>query len=73
MGGRLFQGQWNLAFFDRATGRNLHAFDAKHRITDLCFTPDGTRLIVGKARQQDKRKDGQWPDYGSIEIYRYEG
>ena len=73
MGGRLFQGQWNLAFFERTSGRSLHAFDAKHRITDLCFTPDGTRLIVGKARQQEKRKDGQWPDYGSIEIYRYEG
>ena len=73
MGGRLFQGQWNLAFFDRTSGRNLQAFDAKHRITDLCFSPDGTRLVVGKARQQEKRKEGKWPDYGSIEVYRYDG
>ncbi len=69
MAGRLFQGQWNLAFFDTATGRNLHALDAKHRVTDALFTADGSRLLLAKAKQQEKRKNGQWPPYGAIEIY----
>ena len=69
MAGRLFQGQWNLAFFDTATGKNLHALDAKHRITDAKFTADGSRLLLAKARQQEKKKDGKWPDYGLIEIH----
>jgi WD40 repeat protein len=68
MAGRLFQGQWNLAFFDNDTGKNLHAKDAKHRITDTVFSGDGSRLFLAKSKQQEKKKDGQWPDYGAIEI-----
>jgi hypothetical protein len=68
MAGRLFQGQWNLAFFDTATGKNLHAKDAKHRITDTVFGGDGSRLFLAKSKQQEKKKDGQWADYGAIEI-----
>jgi WD40 repeat protein len=70
MAGRLFQGKWNLAFFDTATGKNVHAFDAKHRITDARFTPDGSRLLLAKAKGQEKQnKDGVWPDYGLVEVH----
>lgn len=69
MAGRLFQGQWNLAFFDSATGKNLHALDAKHRITDALFASDGSRLVLAKAKAQEKKKDGKWPNYGATEIY----
>ena len=69
MAGRLFQGQWNLAFFDTATGKNFFSLDAKHRITDAVFTADGTRLLLAKAKQQEKKKDGKWPDYGLVEVY----
>jgi hypothetical protein len=69
MAGRLFQGQWNLAFFDTATGKNLHALDAKHRITDALFTADGSRLLLAKAKRQEKKKDGKWPSYGAVEIH----
>ena len=69
MAGRLFQGQWNLAFFETATGKNLHALDAKHRITDAKFTADGSRFLLTKARQQEKKKDGKWPNYGLIEVH----
>ncbi len=69
MAGRLFQGQWNIAFFDAATGKNLRSFDAKHRITDLRFTQDGSRLLLAKAKAQEKKKDGKWPDFGLVEIY----
>jgi len=70
MAGRLFQGKWNLAFFDTATGKNLHALDAKHRITDAIFTADGSRLLLAKAKGQEKKnKEGVWPDYGLVEIH----
>ena len=69
MAGRLFQGQWNLALFDTATGQNLHSSDAKHRITDAFFTADGTRLLLAKAKQQEKKKDGKWPPFGLVEIH----
>lgn len=70
MGGRLFQGKWNLAFFDANTGKNLHALDAKHRITDALFSADGSQLLLAKAKGQEKvRKDGTWAEYGLLEIY----
>lgn len=72
MAGRLFQGKWNLAAFDVATGRNLFAIDAKHRITEAQFNPEGTQLVVAKARQQE-RKDGKWVDFGVIEVYGVSG
>jgi len=70
MAGRLVQGQWNLAFFDSATGKSFHSLDTKHRITDARFTADGKRRLLAKAKQQEKKKDGKWPDYGLVEIYR---
>ncbi len=66
MAGRLFQGQWNLAFFETATGKNLHALDAKHRITDALFTADGSHLLLAKAKAQEKKKEG-WSNYGALE------
>jgi len=70
MGGRLVNGNWNMALFDAGSGRNVFSLDAKHRITDACFTADGTRLLLGKATSQERRKDGQWPDFGLVEIHR---
>ena len=70
MGGRLTNGKWNLAFFERETGRMVHAADVQHRITDLVFSPDGGRLLIAKARQQERRtKEGRWPDYGTLEVW----
>ncbi len=69
MGGRLFQGTWNLAFFDTATGKSVASVDAKHRITGLRFSADGSRLFLGKARGQERTKDGKWPDAGLVEVH----
>jgi hypothetical protein len=69
MAGRLVQGQWNLALFDAADGRNLRSLDAKHRITDAVFAADGSRLFLAKAKAQERRKNGKWPDYGLVEVY----
>jgi hypothetical protein len=72
MAGRLFQGTWNLALFDAATGRNLFSIDAKHRITDARFSADGSRLFLAKARQQEL-KNGRWNEFGLIEIHTISG
>lgn len=69
MAGRLFQGKWNLAVFEAATGKTIYSVDAKQRITDALFSRDGTRLFLAKAKGQEKKtKEGKWPDYGIIEV-----
>ena len=73
MAGRLFQGQWNLALFDATTGARRHAVDAKHRITDAMFGPGGERLVIAKAKAQERRKDGTWAPYGLVEVHRVTG
>ncbi len=70
MAGRLFQGQWNLALFDSVSGKNLVSTDAKHRITDVTFSSNGEQLFLAKAKQQEKPKDGKWPPYGQVEIWK---
>lgn len=72
MAGRLFQGTWNLAVFETATGKNVFSTDAKHRITQARFSPDGTRLLLSKARGQEKPKDGKWGNAGLVEIHQWE-
>ena len=69
MAGRLFQGTWNLALFETATGRNLFSIDAKHRITQVRFSADGTQLFVAKAKGQEKPKAGLWKESGLVEIH----
>ena len=73
MVGRLFQGSWNLALFDAVSGKNVFATDAKHRITDAVWTRDGRHLVIAKARQQEKRKEGKWPEFGFVEVYELMG
>jgi WD40 repeat protein len=72
MAGRLFQGTWNLALFDAASGKNVFSTDAKHRITDARFSPDGGRLFLAKARQQEL-KDGKWAEFGLVEVHSVTG
>lgn len=69
MAGRLFQGTWNLALFETATGRKLFSIDAKHRITQVRFSADGTQLFVAKAKGQEKPKAGLWKESGLVEIH----
>jgi WD40 repeat protein len=69
MAGRLAQGKWNIAFFDAQTGSLIHSLDAKNRITKAVFNADGSRLILGMAAAQQKKKDGKFPDFGQIAIY----
>ena len=69
MGGRLRGGKWNAALFDLATGENLHAIDAKCRMTDASFTPDGQQLVMAGCKRQPKPKDGKFGDWGVLEVH----
>jgi len=70
MGGRLRGGDWNAALFDLASGNRIGSIKSGYRITDLAFTPDGTRLVVvGTQGQPGRNKDGIFPMFGRVEVY----
>ena len=69
MAGRLFQGKWNTALFDAASGSLKHHFDSKMRVTHARFTSDGKRLILAGAIGQEKKKDGKYPSFGRVKVY----
>jgi WD40 repeat protein len=73
MAGRQAQGTWNAALFSAADGNLVHSVDTKKRITHARFTADGQSLIICGANGQPQRKDGEWPPWGRLQIYRIEG
>jgi Tol biopolymer transport system component len=72
MAGRQAQGNWNAALFSAADGSLVHSVDTKKRITHARFTADGQSLILAGANGQPQRKDGAWPSWGLLQIYRME-
>ena len=68
MAGRQAVGNWNLALFSESEGKLIASIDAKSRITRHHFSADGKTLFVAAAAGQPQRKDGQWPDYGHIQV-----
>ena len=72
MAGRQAQGTWNAAIFSAADGSLVQSVDTKKRITHACFTADGQRLILAGANGQPPRKDGVWPKWGRLQVYRLE-
>lgn len=73
MAGRQAQGNWNAALFSAADGGLVHSIDTKNRITQARFTADGKSLILSAANGQPQRKDGKWPSWGRVQVYRVEG
>lgn len=70
MAGRLRGGDWNAAFFDLQSGKRLAIMKTGYRITDACFTGEGNSLLLAGCTGQGKRqKDGNFADFGRIEIY----
>lgn len=70
MGGRLRGGDWNAAIFDMASGKRIGSIKSGYRITDLAFTPDGSRLVVVGTQGQPRRNDaGEFPKFGRVEVY----
>ena len=69
MAGRLAQGKWNAAAFD-SSGALLHSLDSKMRNTDSVFLNDGSRLLLAGGTSQEKQKDGMYPEFGRLKIYK---
>lgn len=72
MAGRQAQGTWNVAAFSAADGTLAHSLDTKQRVTHARFTADGGMLVLSGANGQPARKDGQWPPWGRLQVYRVE-
>jgi WD40 repeat protein len=72
MAGRQAQGTWNAAIFSAADGSLVHSVDTKKRITHARFTANGQSLIVSGANGQPQRKEGAWPPWGRLQVYRLE-
>ena len=70
MAGKLAQGKWNVALFDASSGKLAHALDTKMRVTDAKFTSGGERLVLAGAVGQERKKDGKYPEFGRLKIYR---
>jgi hypothetical protein len=70
MAGRQAQGTWNAAVFSAADGSLVHSIDTKTRITQARFTTDGESLVISGAIGQPKRKEGVWPPWGRLQVYR---
>ncbi|HRI14407.1 MAG TPA: hypothetical protein PLX89_15540 [Verrucomicrobiota bacterium] len=72
MAGRQAQGTWNVAIFSAADGNLVSSMDTKQRVTQARFTADGQSLILAGAAGQPARKDGAWPSWGRVQVYRLE-
>ena len=72
MAGRQAQGTWNAAVFNAPDGSLVTSLDTKKRITHARFTLDGQTLILAGANGQPERKDGKWPAWGRIQVFRVE-
>ncbi len=69
MAGRLAQGKWNAALFDAASGHLLYTLDTKMRITDAAWLNSGAQLALSGATSQERKKNGQCPDFGHIKLF----
>jgi WD40 repeat protein len=72
MAGRQAQGTWNAALFSAADGTLVHSIDTKKRITHARFTANGEALVISGGTGQEQRKQGAWPSWGRLQVYRVE-
>jgi WD40 repeat protein len=72
MAGKQAQGTWNAAIFSAEDGKLLASVDTKKRITHARFTKDGDYLILAGANGQPHPKNGEWPAWGRLQVYRLE-
>ena len=68
MAGRLFKGNWNVAFFDTATGKLLNYLDCGMRCTKARFNAAGDKLFIAGTVSQgnDKKKIKQ---FGRLKVF----
>lgn len=68
MAGRQAQGTWNAALFSAQDGSLVHSIDTKNRITQARFSADGKSIVLAAAHSQPHRKNGQWPEWGKVQV-----
>lgn len=70
MGGRLRGGDWNVAMFDLQSGAKKASLKLGYRVTQSLFSADGKRLIlVGSQGQPEKKENGNFPDFGRVDVF----
>lgn len=72
MAGRQAQGTWNAALFNATDGTLATSVDTKKRITQARFSSDGSSVLIAGARGQPQPRNGVWPPWGRLQIYRVE-
>lgn len=73
LGGRLRGGDWNASLYDLASGEQLAKVKTNCRITQTLFTADPQQLIlVGTQGQPTEQRDGKFPDFGRIDVFKVE-
>lgn len=70
MGGRLRGGNLNVGLYGLADGGKIGSVKSGYRVTEILFSPDGSRMIlVGGQGQPDKNAEGRIADFGRVEVY----
>ena len=71
MAGRLRGGKWNAALFDLENGRLIESLKTGCRITQACFSPDGSQLtLVGTQGQPRPKADGSHSAFGRVDLFK---
>jgi WD40 repeat protein len=70
MGGRNRGGDWNGAIFENGTGAKQLHVNTGFRICSAQFEEAGDRLFVAGSERQAGPKDGVYPAFGKVEVYR---
>ncbi len=73
MAGRLFKGDWNVALFDAATGTRIHKENTGMRVSKAIFNEGGDCVYVAGGTGQRREKDGGFPDWGRVDVFRVLG
>jgi WD40 repeat protein len=68
MAGRLFNGNWNAAFYDATTRDELHTLKTGYRVSSSAFSTDGTNLFLAGGRKQPRNKEAEG-DFGVVKVY----
>lgn len=66
MAGRLRGGSWNVGLFDLKTSDLIHSFKTDTRVTKAVFSPDGARLYLAAADNQQAEAEKH---FGVVDVY----
>ena len=68
MAGRLFNGNWNAAFYGSADKQELHTLKTGYRVTSSAFSESGDVLFLGGGKGQPRNREAEG-DFGVVKAY----